>query len=115
MTDALSQFDAALTGGKINDQRGADYGHPLDDFSRIGKLWGAILDIDPVPAEAVALCMEAVKISRLSQSPDHTDSIIDIAGYARCHAMILTERAARAERVRERPDPTPNQETHSRD
>ena len=35
-----------------------------------------------------ALRMIGVKMARLVQSPDHLDSVIDIAGYARTIAMI---------------------------
>lgn len=79
-----------LTFGDRHD----DYGHPLDDFSRTGALWSAVLGVD-VTAEQVALCMALVKISRLCNTPDHWDSVVDLAGYANCYGMVLTERARR--------------------
>lgn len=33
--------------------------------------------------------MICVKLARLIHSPDHVDSLVDIAGYARCACMII--------------------------
>ena len=76
----------------INGQRQKDYGSALDSFTRIGKIWSAILDIH-VGAEEVALCLIGLKVSRATQGWKR-DSIIDIAGYAGCLEMIQAERAA---------------------
>ena len=78
----------------IHGARNADYGHPLDDFSKTAKMWSAILGVD-VTAEQIALCMICVKISRLRNSPGHQDSIIDIAGYAGTYEMVRDERHRR--------------------
>jgi hypothetical protein len=43
-----------------------------------------------------ALAMIGVKMARLAHNPDHLDSWIDIAGYARCAVMILDKRAVEA-------------------
>lgn len=88
------QFDKALD--VITDRRGGDYGHPLDDFAKVSAIKGAVASC-PDPEVRHALEMIGVKLARLAETPDHLDSIIDIAGYARCIAMILDERAARAE------------------
>jgi hypothetical protein len=45
-----------------------------------------------VSAEQVALCMMLVKISRLCQTPDHLDSVVDIAGYSRTYEMVIEKR-----------------------
>jgi len=74
----------ALVYGDRNDS----YGHPFDDFSRTAKLWSVILGTEVKP-EQVALCMIAVKISRLCQSPAHRDSVIDAAGYAATYQMVI--------------------------
>lgn len=71
--------------------RQADYGHPLDDFSRTAALWGPILGVE-VSAEQVALCMIQVKVSRLCNTPGHRDSIIDVAGYAQTLDLIDVRR-----------------------
>lgn len=73
------------------------YGHPLDDYTRTAQLFSGILGTD-VTAEQAILMMIAVKVSRLTNSPDHRDSIIDVAGYAECLDLVREERKNR-ERV----------------
>lgn len=86
------QFDAAMT--KVTQERGAVYGHPVDDFARVDNFKDEISECgDPLVRHALE--MIAVKIARLIQSPDHLDSAIDIAGYARTICMIHDERARR--------------------
>jgi hypothetical protein len=72
-----------VANGLIYGDRQDAYGHPFTDFSRTGKMWGAILGVDPVAPELVGLCMVAVKISRQVNRPK-TDNLIDMAGYAGC-------------------------------
>lgn len=71
-----------------------DYGHPFEDFTRISRLWAAYLGINEldIQPEDVAVMMQMVKQSRLRNTSNHRDSIIDIAGYARCHEMIIDRR-----------------------
>jgi len=64
----------------VYGDRGQDYGHPSIDFTRTGKMWGAILGIDPVPDWKVALCMVALKISRECNTHKR-DNLTDAAGY----------------------------------
>ena len=75
--------------GKI-DERGEEYGGPLDNFSRIARLWSVILDTDITPLQA-ALCMDAVKTARLCTTPEHWDSLVDKAGYSAVMAEIVEE------------------------
>jgi len=65
----------------VYGQRNQDYGPPTVDFTRTGKIWGAMLGIDPISPEMIALMMAALKISRLCQTPDHYDSRVDTIGY----------------------------------
>jgi len=67
-------------------QRGGSYGHPIEDFSRTAKLWGAILGI-PVTPQQVGLCMTQVKVSRECHAHKR-DNLVDIAGYAQTVQMI---------------------------
>lgn len=76
----------ALTSG----DRNRDYGHPADDYGRTAAMWSAILGVEVTARQAI-LCMVAVKISRLCHSPDHRDSVVDVAGYADCYQRV-TER-----------------------
>jgi hypothetical protein len=78
----MSETDALV------EERGRAYGHPRPNHERIAALWSVILGV-PVTAEQAALCMIQVKVSRLMQSPDHADSIDDIAGYAECYRQIV--------------------------
>ena len=62
-------------------------------------MWGAILGLpDPVPADLVALCLIAVKISREVNAPKR-DNIVDMAGYAETLSLIR-EREEFAESVK---------------
>ena len=94
MTSPLQIFDDMLR--KVNAERGDTYGHPADNFTNIAIMTGPIEECaDPVMA--VALAQIVTKVARLIQTPDHLDSILDIAGYARCMAMILDRRQATPE------------------
>jgi hypothetical protein len=68
-----------LIGG--SGQRRQDYGGVEESFERIAKLWSVVLDHE-VTAEQVAICMVQLKLARLFVSPQHTDSWVDIIGYA---------------------------------
>lgn len=82
--------------GKLVDgEREATYGHPADDFSRVAVA-ARVLGVTPTAAlgeKSVALhhalYMILVKIQRLVQTPDHHDSVVDIAGYARTYEKVL--------------------------
>ena len=83
--------EAEQLAGKVRSDK---YGHPFDNFTQTGKLWAPALDKDEVTPEQVALCMILAKISRLTHSPDHADSLVDIAGYARAYEMVRERRDA---------------------
>lgn len=72
-----------------NQDRQAVYGHPYDDFGTVAQLTKPILESNLEPRLKHALYMCQVKISRLLASPDHIDSVVDLAGYANTYAMIL--------------------------
>lgn len=82
----------------IGNERQADYGNKLQNFSQIAMLWQGTLAPKLAPGqkitpEEVALLMIQVKIARLAKSPDHEDSILDVAGYAGCYEAVQNERA----------------------
>jgi Domain of unknown function (DUF6378) len=85
-----AHFDAAIR--RLNDARGSVYGHPADDFRRVALMKAVVADC-PHTLIRHALEMILVKVARLIQSPDHLDSIEDIAGYARTMVMILDREA----------------------
>lgn len=73
----------------VDGSREEDYGHPIIDFTRVSKAARA-LDIDPTTGPLHhALYMVLVKVSRLVHTPNHHDSIVDIAGYARTYEKCL--------------------------
>jgi len=91
----------ALVGG----QRAKDYGDKTTNHERIAKLWNMWFDetrtggketklhLTPngsISAYDVAMMMLMVKIARLMHSPGHTDSHVDIAGYASILEEIAT-------------------------
>lgn len=72
-----------------NHARQNDYGHPADDFAKIAIMTKPILESDIDDRLKHALYMIQVKVARLLNTPDHYDSIVDIAGYANTYDMIL--------------------------
>lgn len=59
------------------------YGHPRGDFDRVAGMWAALLGV-PVTAEQVAVMMIAFKLARLSKTPQHRDTKVDVIGYTIC-------------------------------
>lgn len=82
--------------GLVHGDRNADYGNPLDEFSRVAKMWSAILETD-VSAEQIGLCMVALKLSRQCNNPKR-DNMVDAAGYAETVQMVVDERELRLSR-----------------
>jgi hypothetical protein len=88
----LEQADAIISG-----DRQRDYGDKLQNFSQIAMLWQGTLATVLAPnaaitPELVAMCMIQVKLARLAKSPDHFDSLMDVAGYAGCMSILQQER-----------------------
>lgn len=76
----------------ITGSRQRDYGSPEPGFTRTGKMWAAILGLEEITAEQVALCMAALKISRLATNPSHRDSWVDGPGYFALGGEVAYER-----------------------
>lgn len=77
----------------VYGERGENYGHPFEDFSRTAQIWSAILGIKVEP-EQVALCMVGLKISREVNRPKR-DNVVDGAGYFENLDMVKRERSRR--------------------
>jgi Domain of unknown function (DUF6378) len=77
----------------VHGERGENYGHPFEDFSRTAQIWSAILGVEITP-EQVALCMVGLKISREVNRPKR-DNIVDGAGYFETLDMVKKERDRR--------------------
>lgn len=99
----LERFDRAYAG--VTEDRRHVYGEPEDTYRRISAL-REIVDECPDPQIREILGMIATKLARLVQTPTHLDSWVDVAGYARCGAMLLDDRekAASAAGADERED-----------
>jgi len=71
--------------------RRESYNNPLSDFGRTKGIVNAVfnhkLKVD-FTEEDVALFMIAVKLSRLTNKPDHRDSLVDIIGYSLCYEWL---------------------------
>jgi hypothetical protein len=90
--DLLDEAKKIVTGA-----RRQTYGAPEDNFRVIADLWatylrrthaGHITGVLRVEAKDVAQMMILMKVARLAESPDHHDSVVDIAGYAACAARL---------------------------
>lgn len=73
----------------VHGARQQSYGHPSADFSRTALMWQAILG-HPVEPHQVAMCLVAVKLSRLVNDPEKRDSWVDIAGYAEAGWLAIS-------------------------
>jgi hypothetical protein len=74
-----------------NGARRKAYGHPENNFGRIADLWNAYrqnMNHEEFTPQDIAQMMILMKIARLQESPDHRDSLIDLAGYARTIEML---------------------------
>lgn len=85
----MSEKESALQEAQrlVYGDRGADYGHPIDDYTRTGRMWGAILGIPDIDPRICALMMAALKISR-ECNRSKRDNRVDLAGCAECAQMI---------------------------
>jgi hypothetical protein len=81
--------------GLVHADRGADYGHPLDNFGHTAGLWKAAFGWDATP-EKVAMAMILVKVSRECHKPKR-DNRTDICGYAETLQMVHDERQRRSQ------------------
>lgn len=69
--------------------RQAQYGPPDQDFRRTADMWTALFEREFAPHE-VAMAMACLKLSRLTHSLKR-DSVVDLAGYARCLDVCVRE------------------------
>jgi len=73
----------------VSTDRQAIYGHPADDFAKVVALTKPILESNIDPRLKHAIYMIQVKIARLLNTPNHIDSIVDIAGYVKTYHLVL--------------------------
>ena len=65
----------------ILEERQTIYGDARKNFTLAGRLWGAMLNIDDIPAWQVALMLDVYKSVRCLANPNHDDSWQDKLGY----------------------------------
>lgn len=82
-------------GNEIVDERASVYGPPEESFARIAQAWSAILGIE-VRADQVPLCMIALKLVRASETPDYSDNIDDVEGYADIFRKVVGDQMIQA-------------------
>lgn len=79
--DAPRPPDVLDTARKIvRGDREQDYGPPERNLTRIGVVWGALLDRDPIPPRTVAVMLAGMKVVRAAGRTNR-DDLIDGAGY----------------------------------
>ncbi len=64
----------------IYGDRECTYGDPGKNLRTIASMWSAYLDKE-VTYRDVCNMMVLMKVARLKNTPDHRDSLVDIAGY----------------------------------
>lgn len=77
-------LDAAAT----FDERGETYGPAAKHWQEVAALWSSVAGTT-ITAETAVRMMLALKIMRLKETPNHHDSIVDIAGYAAVLADVV--------------------------
>jgi len=87
ISEDMLRTAATLVGG----QRAKDYGDKTENHQRIADFWNYWLSTSPgtvgskfgkITAYDVAIMMLLLKVARLMHTPGHSDSHVDIAGYA---------------------------------
>jgi hypothetical protein len=73
--------DMLLDAARTLAERGRVYGEARANMERTAQLWSIVLGVPVTPVQ-VALCLVQLKVARLLVTPDHSDSAVDIAGYA---------------------------------
>jgi hypothetical protein len=82
--ESVCQQADKLVGG----ERQWAYDHPFDNCTRIGIIWGVVLNEGkPIAPEKVALCLAGIKIAR--EVHRHAeDNLVDLAGYSQVCQMV---------------------------
>jgi hypothetical protein len=71
----------------VNGPRQQSYGHPKDNFTDIGRMWGTLLDLPDIPPEKVGLMMVCLKACR-EKYQHKLDNLTDGAGFFKTIQLI---------------------------
>lgn len=71
-------------------QRGQTYGSAAPHWREVATMWSAIAGT-VITADTAVKMMIALKLLRLKGTPNHRDSIVDIAGYAAVLSDVVEE------------------------
>jgi len=77
----MTGADMLLDAARIVKERGEVYGDAATNMATTARLWSVVLGVDVTPVQC-ALCLVQLKVARLLVTPDHADSVLDIAGYS---------------------------------
>lgn len=72
--------------------RNRDYGHPRDNMKRTAALihgYMTAINNRELAARDIPLLMILVKMARLEETPDHRDSVVDLAGWAAVYSRTV--------------------------
>ena len=86
----------------VHGSRQSDYGDKHTNFTQSAMIISGILAAklkEPLTANDVAHLMIGMKLARVSKSPAHYDSLLDIIGYAICANALNTTPATHAHAV----------------
>jgi hypothetical protein len=92
--------ERAGTLGEVIDRRVQVYGDPVVGFAEIAQMWSVFLGHD-VQAWEVPIMMALMKVVRMKSSPDYSDHIDDIKGYADIFEKVMGEDMIQARSVNE--------------
>lgn len=77
--------------GLVHGERNADYGPPVEDFTRTAGMVSAMLGHklkEPLTPDEIGLIMCCIKLSRQINRAKR-DNMTDLAGYAECVQWVL--------------------------
>jgi hypothetical protein len=71
----------------VSHDRQSQYGHPVEHFTDVGRIWGSILRIPDISPQKIGLMMTGLKIAR--ESFKHKDdNLVDAIGYIKTVDII---------------------------
>jgi len=73
---------------RLIEEKAKEYGKPIDYFSSLAEMWGAMLCTTLSTNQVVAMYV-AAKSLRGFNNPDHYDSFLDIAGYGKIGCDLI--------------------------